>query len=97
MTSTTKNAKPVYQRTKLEWPIPASSELDFDYYYVEAQNRLTETFDEGAEQSETESKVQEIIRPYKGSSGLFDPIEESLYWLTAAAVVAAILFCVFAF
>jgi hypothetical protein len=92
----TKNVKPLYRRTKLDKPDPAFSELACDYFYVEAQNRLKETFHEAVKQSETEWKDQEIIVPHKGSSGRFDPIEESLYWLIFAAALAAILLCVLA-
>jgi hypothetical protein len=96
MTSTTKYVKPVFQRTKLDKPAPASSELAFDYHFAEAQNRLTETFHEAVKQSETEREDQDTVVPHKGSSGRFDRFEESLYWFTAAAAVAVILLCVLA-
>jgi hypothetical protein len=92
MTNTTKNVKPVNQSKELNKPVLASFGLAFDYHYVEATNRLKETFHEAVKQSETERKDQELIVPYKGLSGPFDAIEESLYWLISAAAVAAILF-----
>ena len=96
MTSTVKCLKPVYQRTKLDKPVPAYSELAFDYLYVEAQNRLKETFHATARASETEREDQEIIVSHEGSSGRFERIEESLFWLTSAGMVAGILLYVLA-
>ncbi len=96
MTSRIKYLKPVHQRTKLDKPVPAYSELAFDYLYAEAQNRLKETFHATARPSETESEDQEIIVPHEGSSGRFERIEESLFWLTSAGMVAGILFYVLA-
>ena len=96
MTNTTKYVKPVYPFTKLK-PVPASSELAFNSHYFEAHNRPTERFNGAVKQFETKKKVQETIVPHKVTSGSFDPIEESLFWLTlVAAVVAGILLCVIA-
>jgi hypothetical protein len=96
VTSTIKYSKPVYQRTKLDKPIPAYSELAFDYLYVEAQNRLRETFHATARPSETEREDQEIIVPHEGSPGRLERTEESLFWLTSAGMVAGILIYILA-
>jgi hypothetical protein len=71
MTSTISYFKKVYQRTKLDRPVPAYSELAFDYLYIEAKNRLTEVFGATAKQSETETQNQEIIVPHEDSSARF--------------------------
>lgn len=71
MTSTIRYFKKVYQRTKLYRPVPAYSELAFDYLYIEAKNRLTEVFGATAKQSETETQNQEIIVPHEDSSARF--------------------------
>jgi hypothetical protein len=73
MTSTIRYLKKVYQRTKLDRPVPAYSELAFDYLYIEAKNRLTEVFGATAKQSETETQNQEIIVPHEDSSARFPP------------------------
>jgi len=96
MTSTIKYSKPICQRTKLDEPVPAYSELAFDYLGVEAQNRLRETFHATAGPSEIEREEQQIIIPHEGSSGRFERIEESFFWLTSAGMVAGILFYVLA-
>ena len=96
MSSTIKYFKPVCQRTKLDKPAPAYSELAFDYLCVEAQNRLRETFDATARPSETEEEEQEIIVPREGSPGRLKRIEESFFWLTSTGMVAGILFYVLA-
>src|SRR5260221_9050427 len=96
MSSTIKYFKPFCQRTKFDKPVPAHSELAFDYLCVEAQNRLREPFDATARPSETEGEEQEIIVPHEGSLGRFKRMEESFFWLTSAGMVAGILFYVLA-
>src|SRR5260221_12437541 len=96
MRSTKKYFKPFCKPTKLKKPVPAYSELAFDYLWVEAQNRLCETFDATARPSETEGEEQEIIVPHEGSLGRFKRMEESFFWLTSAGMVVGMLSYVFA-
>ena len=95
MTVTSKDVPSVDHHPNLNEVPPSSSARDIDIF--KARDRLSERFQETSKEIEIKRKIRNVAARRMLPVRQIDRLEESLYWLTAAAVVAAILFCVFAF